>query len=212
MYKRYKSDFPNQVHQLIISVSRHYYVTKQGRYNHQKKPFEIQIDDDAFEACEKRHVVNYLVRDHFSGLFYAEVTTSDALIRPVEFLHRAWSPKKNHPLHGLPNAITIPKTVQNRWPRLTAFMEELEIIPLNPTSGFQGGVRDIRTWEDELRTQRYESGYPPLFREVSERSPHIMEWTSEWSRWREKHDRWKDHLPEQMLIPKPLDEFVVDFE
>jgi hypothetical protein len=36
---------------------------------------------------------------------------------------------------------------------------------------FQSGIRDLRTWEDELHFGLYESGYPPDYKEVLRRAP-----------------------------------------
>ncbi len=100
---------------------------------------------------KKNHTIHYLLRDHFSGLFYWEICSSDDLLPIYEFLYRAWSKRTDHPLYGIPDYMTVPQNVQVNFPNVLQFIEKIGISYLKVTSGFQGGVRDIRTIEDELR-------------------------------------------------------------
>jgi len=165
MYQSYETDHSNHVHQLVVAVSRHLYITSDGKLKHQKKALEAKLDRP--DSHTKRHVVHYLIRDHFSGLFYAEVTDTENSFSVFDFLYRAWSKKEYHPLYGVPYALTVPKNVRAVWPSLVPFLEEITIEPIDVTSGFQGGVRDIRTWEDDLRCGLYKSGqikrHPPFW-------------------------------------------------
>lgn len=149
MIKRYQSNYSNEVHQLIVSPSKHFYVTGSGELKYQKKPFELKLSNIAQE--KKTHTIHYLLRDHFSRLFYWEICSSDTPLPIHDFLFRAWSKKTEHPLYGLPDYMTIPKNVQSYYTGLLDFVEAIGISYLKVTSGFQGGVRDIRTIEDELR-------------------------------------------------------------
>ena len=47
--------------------------------------------------------------------------------------------------------MSIPKNAQQFFPGLVNFIETLGINYIKVTSGFQGGVRDIRTIEEKLR-------------------------------------------------------------
>lgn len=38
---KYKSDYPNQVHQLNMSISQNYYLLKNGEIKYQLKKFDI---------------------------------------------------------------------------------------------------------------------------------------------------------------------------
>lgn len=206
MYKSYKSDYSNHVHQLVVSVSKHLYVTESGTFKYQKKPFEATLDrPESFRKC---HIVHYLIRDHFSGLFYAEVADSESFLPIKEFLYRAWSRKGAHPLYGIPSALTLPKTVKKVWPDLERFVESLGIAVIDVTSGFQGGIRDIRTWDEWLRTGLYKSGYPPDYSEVLEQAPATCVWlnTSE-SRGRSKAAVWESGLPEKTYVPRSKEGF-----
>ncbi len=177
MIKRYQSDYSNEVHQLIVSPSKHYYVTNSGVFKYQKKPFELKLEK--IDQAKKIHTIHYLLRDHFSGLFYWEICSSNALIPIYEFLYRAWSKKKFHPLYGIPDFMTVPKNVQSYFPGLIRFIEKIDVTYIKVTSGFQGGVRDIRTIEDELMLAGFDFANPhlsqkePPFDLVLERMPEI---------------------------------------
>jgi hypothetical protein len=149
MLNRYQSDYPNQVHQLVVSVSRHISLTKTGRLHFQKKPMDVSLAN--VSRSSKEHVVHYMIRDHYSGVFYGEICPSSALMPLADFLLRAWSRKESYLFYGAPDYITIPKTVADAFPDIHDAMASCGIETVRVTSGFQGGVRDIRTWEDNLR-------------------------------------------------------------
>jgi hypothetical protein len=209
MYQRLKTDYSNNIHQLIVTVSRHFFVTAGGKFKHQKKAFDAHIDKP--ESFTKRHVVHYLIRDRFSGLFYAEITDTDNVVSVFEFLYRAWSKKDNHPLFGVPFGVLVPKTVQAVWPNLTGFLKELGIEPVEVTSGFQGGVRDLRTWEDELRWWLYESGYPPDYEEVLTYA-HLNCARINMSDYRgtSKAAKWRENLPDKVYVPSSKESFSIE--
>lgn len=52
---------------------------------------------------------------------------------------------------GLPDALTVPNVVDEAFPELVPWLDELAVDVIPATSGFQAGVRDLKTWEDELR-------------------------------------------------------------
>lgn len=147
--KSYRSEHPNHVHQLTVSASKHYYITKDGRLKYQHKPMEIRLD--ALEHSDRTHVVHYIIRDHFSGLFYSEIAAS-ASLPPVEyFLNRAWRKKDEYVFCGIPKLLTIPQRVETIFPTVKTSVLALGVGLIEVTSGFQGGVRDVRTVEDWLK-------------------------------------------------------------
>lgn len=146
--ERYQSNYSNEVHQLIVTPSKHYFVTKDGQFKFQKKAFEVTLND--CNTQKKKHVIHYLIRDHFSGVFHWEICLAENPIPIYEFLFRAWKKKENN-FCGIPDFMTIPKNVQSFFPGVLNFIEQLDITYLKVTSGFQGGVRDIRTIEDTLK-------------------------------------------------------------
>lgn len=149
MLNRYQSDYPNQVHQLVVSVSKHISLTKTGRLHFQKKPMDVNFTN--VSRSPREHVVHYMIRDHYSGVFYGEICPSSALIPLGDFLTRAWTEKGCYLFCGAPDYITIPKTVAAMFPNIYDVMTACRIKAVEVTSGFQGGVRDIRTWESHLR-------------------------------------------------------------
>lgn len=149
MTVRYRTDYSNEVHQLVVSVSRHLWVGKDGAIRYQQKPFEISLAK--LPASSKRHVIHYLVRDHFSGAFYGEFAVSPDLHDVRKFLTRAWSRKDHLSFCGVPDFLTVPKTVDAQFPELLTWLDDLGVEIVEATSGFQAGVRDLKTWEDDFR-------------------------------------------------------------
>ncbi|HYH05706.1 MAG TPA: hypothetical protein VEK11_01485 [Thermoanaerobaculia bacterium] len=149
MSVRYRTEYSNEVHQLVVSVSRHLWIGKDGAIRHQVKPFEISLAKLATSA--KRHIVHYLVRDHHSGAFYAEIATSPNLPDVRKFLLRAWSRKDHLSFCGVPEFLTVPQTVDAQFPDLLTWLDDLGVEIVEATSGFQAGVRDLKTWEDDFR-------------------------------------------------------------
>lgn len=171
MQVRYRSDYSNNVHQLLVAVSKRFYVTKEGKFKCQSTPFKAVIGKPS--SYTKTHVVHYMITDHYSGLFYSEVTTTDDLFPIEAFLERAWGEKSGHPMQGVPDLLLVPKSVFNAFPSLSAWLQPKPIELVRVTSGFQAGIRSIRTWEEVLRTGgsfRYQTGYPPDFTEVKANS------------------------------------------
>jgi hypothetical protein len=144
----YRTEYPNQVHQLTISVSRHYYVTKDRRLKYQQKDMDVSLE--VVHDADRTHIIHYIIRDHFSGLFYYELGTSKEMISATHFLKRAWDEKSDYVFGGIPDAIAIPKTAEKVFPTLKESVAELGIEFVEVTSGFQGGIRDIRTVEQAL--------------------------------------------------------------
>jgi hypothetical protein len=95
-------------------------------------------------------MIHYVIRDHFSGLFYAELGLSNNIIPVQRFLYGAWAEEKDYSFYGIPESLTIPSTVTAVFPELARQVTGLGIQPIKVTSGFQGGVRDINTIERYL--------------------------------------------------------------
>jgi len=73
-------------------------VTKTGLIKYQQKAFDLSLAK--VDKTEKEHLVHYLIRDRFSGVFYAEIHSCKALIPIDEFLFRAWLPKEDYAFCG----------------------------------------------------------------------------------------------------------------
>ncbi|MDT4956135.1 MAG: hypothetical protein QOJ02_4273 [Acidobacteriota bacterium] len=191
---RYKSDYPNQVHQLVVSVSRHLHITRSGYVRYQKKELDVNLQN--VSKSDKEHIVHYLIRDHFSGLFYGEICSSSNLMQVEAFLLRAWSRKDEYIFCGIPGYLSIPKTVSIIFPSVHDFIRELGIETVEVTSGFQGGVRDIRTWENYLRqvVSVREETKPT---EIQSGATRISEYLNDdWEVSQSKMKKWADNINE----------------
>lgn len=91
----YQSNYSNEVDQLIVCVSKYLYAIRTGLIRYQQKAFDLSLAK--VDKAEKEHLVHYLIRDHFSGVYYAEIHSCKALSPVEEFLFRAWSPKQDYP-------------------------------------------------------------------------------------------------------------------
>lgn len=136
--QQYRTDYPNQVHLLAVSVSKHWWISKDGILKYQKKPFEVSLK--SVDSSSKTHVVFFGLRDHCSGVLYCEVASADEVTPLADFLFRAWSPKADLSFRGMPELLGVPKTVQSAFPGVTSVLEPLGVSLADVTSGFQGGA------------------------------------------------------------------------
>lgn len=150
LIKRYRTDYPNQVHQLSVAVSKHYYAGVDGLLKYQKKPFDIKFSNAS--KTGKDHLLVYSLRDHYSGLFYIELAFLSTPQPITAFLGRAWRPKEDNVLQGLPDMLMIPKTVEDEFPNVCNAVYNQGVDLLKVTSGFQsGGLIAIRAVEEDLK-------------------------------------------------------------
>lgn len=148
MHRRLVSDYSNQLHQLLVSVSRHYYFGNDGYLRYQKKPLDVDLKNAL--KSRKEHLIYYILRDHYSGTFVFRMATTRRPLPLADFLYYAWSEEKKEEkfIYGLPDALFVPKTVTTDG--LFAALESLDIMPLHPQSGFASGVRIFRDIEQLL--------------------------------------------------------------
>lgn len=78
----------NQYQQLLVTVSKHFYVQKEGSLAWQQKAFGVNINNSS--KAKKELLVHYILRDAFSGSFYLELATTQTLLPLVNFLFSAW--------------------------------------------------------------------------------------------------------------------------
>lgn len=147
MFERYQTNYSNEVHQLTIAVLKHYWVTKAGIVTYQQKPMELTLASAKNQG--RTHLVLYVVRDHMSGYFYCRIASSLQLIDPVKFLQEAWAPKTEG-LQGMPTHQAITDTVEEAFPGTRDAVGALGVSLPKVTSGFHGGIRDVRTIEQRL--------------------------------------------------------------
>lgn len=157
MLQRYRSEYPNSAHQLFVTPSKHLFVLKDGRLKEQDKAIEVKLEKVA--SAEREHLVHYIVADHTSAAFYAEVRSSKQLQSPVEFLRRAWQRKDDYFFHGLPAVISVPAAITRMWPELELWLHQMGVVMGAPSSGFQAGVHQVRHWEKDLANSFFAQGY-----------------------------------------------------
>jgi len=148
MMLSYRTDHPNHLHQFVMAVSKHYYAGKDGVLKYQKKDMDVSLSK--ISSSERQHMIIYSLRDHCSGVFYSEISFAPNIIPPQEFLYRAWSPKNDYLFQGTPPLLTLPRTVRDAFPELASQVSALGIKLIDVTSGFQSGVRDLRTIESRF--------------------------------------------------------------
>lgn len=149
MYHSYKSDYPNQVHQLNFSISQNHYLLKNGEIKYQQKKFEVNWSN--YEKTGKRHLVNYLIRDHFSNCFYAELHPIDQLPTLSDFLFNAWRPKDSYEFCGIPTVLIIGRNIVDRFPEILQFEKNTKLHLELAQNGFATGIRSLRDWEQNIR-------------------------------------------------------------
>lgn len=126
----------------------------------QRKPFEYTFD--TMGASSTKLMVSYLLRDHYSGVYYAEATTHDRMLNLGGFLFRAWSSKEGFDFCGVPKALMVPQLVLDKWPAVLELLEDYGITILKPRSGFETGMIDIKNWQREF----FENSFVDYTREL----------------------------------------------
>lgn len=146
----YQSAFPNQVHQLNISISKNHYLLKNDEIKYQSKKFDINWNN--YEKTGKRHLVNYLIRDHFSNCFYAEIHPIDEMPDLKDFLYNAWKTKKLFEFRGVPNYLFLSQIILERYPNIKTFSKNVVVFDIELVkNGFASGIRSVRDWENCMK-------------------------------------------------------------
>lgn len=147
----YRSLHPNHIHQLTVSVSKHYWITNEGLLKYQHKKMEVSLDK--IKRSKKNHLILYIVRNHCSGVVYSEVSTSRKNIHLTEFLYRAWNKKNDFAFCGIPELLTVPKAIEKVFPGILESISLLGVQFPKVTSGFQAGAGDVKILD---------AGYPKI--------------------------------------------------
>jgi len=176
MLVRYRTPHPNFAHQLFVTPSKHIHVLKDGRLKWQSKAMEVKLQGIA--NADREHVVYFLLADHCSAAFYAEVHSCRRLPSVKDFLGRAWRKKEDHFFHGLPVVAVVPKTVTQLEPDVGAFIESCGIEQVEPESGFQAGVHQIRNFEKAFANS-FSFHADETIADVAKLSARAMRWLNE---------------------------------
>jgi len=148
MQHRIVTEYSNELHQLLVSVSKHFYFGSDGNVRYQEKPMDVNIKN--CYKSRKEHLVYYILRDHFSGTFTFQIATTKRLVPLADFLHYAWSEDVGEEkfIWGMPDSIFIPQMIT--MDGLFSGLNNIHVNPLHPPSGFASGIRIIRDIEDSL--------------------------------------------------------------
>ncbi len=149
MQMTYKSDYPNQVHQLNLSISQNHYLLKNGEIKYQIKKFDVNWKN--YQQSGKKHLVNFLIRDHFSNCFYAEIHSIDKMPHIKDFLFNTWRKKDNYDFCGFPDTLILGKHIIEKFPEIKNLEKNIGINLQLATSGFTTGIRSLRDWENEIK-------------------------------------------------------------
>ena len=142
--------FSNQAHQLMVTVSRHFYLTAKGILTYQEKPNTVTLKN--CRGSKKELLVYHVVIDRFSGNFIFQVVTTRQMFPLAEFLYHAWqSDKAEAHFWGLPDNLAIPKAISS--PALFEGLKKVGVAPFNPTVGFSSGGHVIKALEEHLWSQ-----------------------------------------------------------
>ena len=192
-----RSAHPNAVHQLMVAVSKNYYLSKAGLLKYQKKPMDITLPKVA--AAERRHMLIYTLRDHSSAVRYAEIGFGPQLSPLQGFLARAWGAKADSPFCGLPTVLTFPRTVDEAFPGVAQAVAQLGVQVAPAGSGFKSGARD------PLEVERVLAFH--IDKPVAQASAWLAQWwvLNSKNKFRTgngtKIDQWRMHAPPIVLPP-----------
>lgn len=99
----------------------------------------------------KRHIVNFVIRDHFSNCFYAETFPIDQVPHIKEFLFNAWRKKQHFGFCGIPDYLICSNQVLDTFPELKNFSKNTDLTIQLANQGFSTGVRATRDWETNFK-------------------------------------------------------------
>ncbi|UNY99874.1 hypothetical protein MQE36_05875 [Zhouia spongiae] len=197
----YKSDFPNQVHQLNVSIAKNHYLLKDDTIKHQNKKFDINWKN--YPKTGKRHLVNYLIRDHFSGCYYAELHPIDKMPDLKSFLFNAWKTKEFYEFKGVPKYLILGNDVIEKYPDIKNFAKNINGFDLQiAENGFSTGIRSVRDW---IRCIDYYS-WNPHFSSISNFGKYSEKFCREFNlrtnskKTESNLEKWANNKPRGILI------------
>jgi len=211
-YNSYKSDFPNQVHQLNVSIAKNHFLLKDGTIKSQVKKFDINWKN--YSKTGKRHLVNYLIRDHFSGCYYAELHPIDEMPDLKAFLFRAWKTKDFYEFKGIPKYLILGNDIVEKYPDVLNLAKNIQGFDLEMAeNGFSTGIRSVRDWIRCIDNFTWN----PKFSNISDFNMHSERFCREFnlrtnSKKAESNlERWANNNPKGILIDN-MELFYEQFE
>ncbi|WP_334043706.1 hypothetical protein [Burkholderia ambifaria] len=178
--------YPTREQNLFVSLSKHLYVVKDESLRSQSKELDPRT------AGTKQLLRRYVLLDVDTGVLYGEYHLADDEIDVVGFLARAWHKKAQHPMRGFPQALNIPKSlddaVANEIMELCGgYAVEVGFLE----GGFGAGIHAIKQFERQVESLISWRGSQPqlwaiqrLSALISVQASNSMShtWTKEWEK------------------------------
>lgn len=140
---------PCREQNLLMSTSKHLYLTKNGFLRRQQKQIDPRLPGT------KTLLTRLVVLDVDIGAVYGEMHRADAAPDLLGFLSRAWSIKAAHPMHGIPRHLNAPKaaivdSTMNRDLHLLTKAGHFTLAPL--PAGFAAGAHAVKQFELQIES------------------------------------------------------------
>ena len=140
--------YPGREQNLFIGQMKHLHVLKDGLLKYQKKELDAR-------ASGKSLITRFLIFDLDSMMAYGECHSDETKHDLSGFLARAWSAKPDHPMHGIPTVLNVPRVVFKN----EGYRADIEGITRTtgitigalPT-GFGEGVHAIKRFDEHVRS------------------------------------------------------------
>jgi len=139
--------YPNREQHLLVSLAKHWRLLKDGSLKYQKSPISPATTDP------DQLVYLLAAYDVDTGAFYSEPHDSETKDDLLGFLTRAWHKKIDHPMHGVPQRLNIPRKLEKEnavQHDIEQLIAGLGVVIGSPPSGFQGGIHTIRLMSNKL--------------------------------------------------------------
>lgn len=147
---------PNREQLFVVSDSRHIYCAgKKELLHYQKKELDPR-------TCGDRRIMltRLIAVDVDTGVFYGEMHPRDLPLPLGSFLARAWAPKKDSLLHGIPAKLLLPSRIHTS-PELMQEVLDVTRIVHTQIGYMEGGFgpATVAAREFERTVQSYGTGH-----------------------------------------------------
>lgn len=201
MHQTYRTEFPNQVHQLNVSIAKNHFLLKNETIKYQSKKFDINWEN--YSKTGKKHLVNYLIRDHFSGCYYAEMHPINNMPNLKQFLFNAWRTKEYYEFKGIPNYLILGRDILEKYPDLRNLEANIDDFNLQlAKNGFSTGIRSVRDWVNCIQTYIWNPNYSSIsdFNKYSERFCRQFNLKTNSKKSMSNLEKWTKNKPRGILI------------
>lgn len=139
---------PGREQNLLVATSKHLYATRDGTLKHQQKAIEPRLPGT------KTLLTRMVLLDVGSGVYYGELHDKDTAKDLAGFLARAWCEKPDHPMHGVPALLNVPRSVRDDADYAAVINFICRTIPLamgSLPSGYSAGAHAAKGFEERIR-------------------------------------------------------------